>query len=201
MVNRMPGARAITALLWAIVLGVVGWAIGRHWALPSQPARQVDERVTLSVLQSQELAFLVTRRTVTQIVIEHAESDLWGEWRGVLWANVAWTWGVDMTKVTAQDLSRDGDSLVVRLPEPELLAFAIEPGSLGFLSKSTALPKLIDFSRGGWQRSILEGQVHERAMEFAQANGLLPTRQEIAAQLNHSAALLEAAVGTKIRFE
>ncbi|HAU36486.1 MAG TPA: hypothetical protein DCX07_02060, partial [Phycisphaerales bacterium] len=181
MVHTLPTARGLTVALWVVLLVSLGWAVGRHGSL--SPAR-IDEKATLSVLQSEELAFLVTRRAVTQVVLEHRESDLWGEWHGVLWASVSWRWGVDMRKIAPADLSRQGDTLVVRLPEPELLDFAMEPGSVGFISKSTAAPKLLDFARGGWQRSVLEAQLRRRALEFAAAHHLLPSRREIVAQLN-----------------
>ena len=62
---------------------------------------------------------------------------------------------------------REGSVLVVHLPEPELLDFALVPGSEGFISKSTAIPKLLDFARGGWQRQLLEQRVRDQALKFA----------------------------------
>ena len=201
MIERAPGARASAAVLWGVLALGVGFVVGRRWDAPPAPAAAVDERATLSVLQSEQMAFLVTRRTVTQVVIDHRESDVLGEWRSVLWASVSFRWGVDMTKLGPDDLTRRGDVLIVHLPEPELLDFALVPGSMGYLSKSTALPKLADYCRGGWQRGILEDQVRHRAMEFAAQRRLLPSRQEIVAQLNGSSDLLAVALGMKVRFE
>jgi hypothetical protein len=178
----------------------LGFSVGRRWDSPPAPARAIDERATLSVLQSEQLAFLVTRRAVTQVVFEHRESDLLGEWRGVLWASVI-RWGVDMTRIGPGDLTRRGDVLIVRLPQPDLLDFALVPGSVGYMGKATALPKLTDYCRGGYQRSLLEGRIRQRAMEFAAAQNLLPTREQIVAQLNGSSELLSSATGLQVRFE
>jgi hypothetical protein len=76
----------------------------------------------------------------------------------------------------------------------------VQPGSLGFLSKSTAMPKLLDFARGGSQRQMLEQKLHERAMQFASEQGLMPSRAEIVRQANSVAAPLCTA-GVEVKFE
>ena len=197
MVDRLPGAKVLNGILWVVL--AVGLSVGVT-ALMRAPAR-ADEKATLSVLQSEQMAFLVTRRSKTQIVIEHEESQWLGEWHGVLWATVSWRYGVDMKKVTAADIRREGGIAVVRLGEPELLDFTVDPGSVRFMSKATAVPKLQDFFRGGSQRQQLEAALREHAIKFAQDQRLLPTRQEIVQQLNDASALLERAAGAKLRFE
>ncbi len=157
--------------------------------------------ITLSVIRNEVLAFLVARRTTTQIIIDYGESDWAGEWRGVLWCTVSWRWGVDLQRIATGDIRRQGDAVVVRVPEPELLDFAMSPGSEGFMSKSTAVPKMLDLCRGGWQRRLLEQKVREQAIRFAAENGLMPGRQEIIRQLNESAGMIGSAAGVKVRFE
>jgi hypothetical protein len=63
------------------------------------------------------------------------------------------------------------------------------------------VPKLQDFFRGGSQRQLLETRLRDHAMQFAQDQRLLPTRQEIVGQLNDASLLLERAAGAKLRFE
>jgi len=197
MVDRLPGARALNAVLWIVILVGLACALYVHW--PWRP--HFDQKATLSVLQSEQLVFLVTRRSKTQIVIEHRESDWAGEWRGILWATVSWRYGVDMKKLSLSDIRGDGQMTVIHLPDPELLDFALEPGSVGLMSKSTAVPKLQDFFMGGTQRQLLESQLREHALEFAQDQSLLPTRKEIVDQLNAASALLEKAAGSRLQFE
>jgi hypothetical protein len=197
--GRLIVGAAAAVLLVAIGAGVGMWLGGR--SVNPLTRRTVDEKVTLSLLRSEALAFLVTRRTVTQIVVEHEEFDLLGEWRGVLWATVSWRWGVDMTRITEKDIRRQGQVIVCRLPEPQLLDFALEPGSVGFMSKSTAVPKLLDLARGGEQRRKLEERLRTRAMEFAGRQGLCPSREEVVRQLNDAAGAIRQAAGVEIRFE
>ena len=202
-IQRLPGAKIITGLLWAIlVAGALAWLASRY--LPSAvdltPEVKVQEHVTLSILQNEALVFLVTRRTATQIVVEHEESSWLGQWRGVLWATVRIHYGVDLEKIEEKDVRQEGNATLITLPEPQVLDFAIEPGSIGFLSKSTAVSKIDDLLNNG-QRRLLEGRLRECALEFAQKRGMLPARAELVQQLNQAVSLLAAEGTVRLRFE
>jgi hypothetical protein len=149
--------------------------------------KTIDEKVTLSVLRSEAMTFLVTRRTTTQIVVEYSESDLFGEWKGVLWATVTWTWGADLSKLTEKDVRRTGEAVYVRLPEPEMLGLGIEPGSEHFFSKGTFIPKAMELFRTGQQQAVLQGQIKDHAVKFARDQKLCPSREEMVRQLNTAA--------------
>ncbi len=198
-VNQLPGAKVLPSMLWTIVLLVVAGTVALHLWRALSPTR-IDETTTLSLLHSEPMKFLVTRRTTTQIIVDYQESDWLGDWRGVLWATVQIHYGVDLQKVTAEDIHRQGEVLIVKLPKPELLDFSIEPGSVGFMSKSTAVPKLIDLLHNG-QKKELERRLQKRAMEFAEAHDLMPTREEIVRELNDAVSLLKQAGNLRLRFE
>lgn len=196
-IERFPAARAVTAILWLILAaGVVG-AVCLHWRWP---ARRIDERATLTLLRSEAMAFLVTRRTSVQIVVEYEEEDWAGRWRGCLWAVVHMHHGLDLRRVQPDDIRRDGDVLIVRLPQPEFLNFAVEPGSVGILCKSTAVPKIADILNDGHRRE-LEKRLRQRALEFVRQYDLAPSKEQIVAELNGAAAAIEQATGVKLRFE
>lgn len=202
-IERLPGAKVISGLLWLVLLaGLLAWLAPRF--VPSfpdlKPETQVEDRVTLSVLHSEALAFLVTRRNVMQVVVEHGEASWLGEWRGVLWSIVTINHGVDLTKITDKDIRCEDGVTVVVLPEPEVLDFAIEPGSIGCLSKSTAVPKVEDLLHNGHRR-LLEERLRQCAMEFAQQRGMLPTRAELVEQLNAAVSLLASKNDVRLRFE
>lgn len=165
------------------------------------PKTQIDEKVTLSILKSQAVTFLVTRTMNTQLVIEKTESAWWGEWDGLLIVDVHWNWGVDLQKLSEKSLRREGDKLVCHLPDPELLSFGIEPGSERFMSKSTALPKMFEFANTGSQQKTLQDMVKTKAEQMAREKGLRPSRQEIADQLNKNNGEWKKAIGAEIRFE
>ncbi len=198
-VASKPGGKAIAGALWAIAIVALAMFALSRFDCGAAPVR-VDEKITLSILRSEAMVFLVTRRIATQIVIEHEECDWLGQWHGVLWATVRMHYGVDLKKIGADDIRRDGDTIIVRLPEPELLDLAIEPGSEGFLSKSTAAAKIKDLLHNG-QRKQLEKRLRQCALEFANRQGMLPTRKEIVQQLNDVASMLKAPAGVSLLFE
>jgi len=160
-----------------------------------------DDRLTISLLKTEALSFLVTRRTTTQLVVEHSESSLFGGWDGVYWVTVRWNWGVDMSKLQDKDFRREGEVIVCHLPEPELLEFNPMYDTEGFYSKSTVLPKLKEMFNGGRQKAQLRDLLLQKAMKFAQQEHLCPTRAQIAEQLGKSGAMIKRATGTEIRFE
>jgi len=109
--------------------------------------------------------------------------------------------GVDVNEIKDKDLRRKGQVVFVRIPEPRLLSFAVEPGSIGFMSKATAAPKLQDWLGGGGHRRQLESRLHDQAMSFARERGMLPDRSQIVEQLNDTAAGLAKTAGIRIGFE
>ena len=194
---RLRGAAAMNSALWAIL--VIGLAAAVAVYL-RQSSAKTREEATLSLLHSEPMAFLVARRCVTQIVVEVETGDWLGNWRGVLWATVQFHYGLDLKKVRPEDVRRQGDVIIVRLPEPELLDFAVEPGSEGFLSKSTAIPKIVDLLRNGHRREM-EQRLRQRALEFAGRQGLLPEREELVRELNAAAAALGMGAPVTLLFE
>ena len=196
----LPGIRLINGLLWTIILaGAVFWIVANSLA-PTPMKTVVEEKSTLSILRIQALAFLVTRRTSTQIVIEYQESNWIGQWRGVLWATVKIHYGVDVANIQARDIRLDGDVTFVKLPNPEVLDFSIDPGSIGVMTKATAAPKIDDLLNNSHRR-LLESRLRKAAVDFAQQRDLLPSRNELIKQLNDLVSLLAGEGDVRLRFE
>jgi hypothetical protein len=197
----LPGIRMINGLLWMIILaGAAIWILANSLA-PTSMKTVIDEKMTLSILRSRPMLFLVTRQIRTQIVIDHCESNWIGQWRSVLWASVTISHGVDVNEIKATDLRREGEVVFVRIPEPRLLSFSVEPGSIGFMSKATAAPKLQDWLGGGGHRRQLENRLHDQAMAFAKEHDMLPNRSQIVEQLNDTVAGLAKTSDIQICFE
>lgn len=191
-------------LLAALIVatGIVSVKIFSHNdSSPGVLGTRVSEKATLSVLRSEAMSFLVTRRVTTQLVVEHKESNLVGDWEGVYWVTVRWNWGVDLNKLSEKDLRRDGEKLICRLPEPELLEFTPLLDSEGFFSRSTFVPKIREMFNSGQQRQTLRALLQKKAEKFALEANLRPTRQQIADQLNNSSSFIKKAVGTEVVFE
>ena len=198
--QNLPGVRMINGFLWMIILAGAAYWVAVHSLAPKPMTTVVEKKSTLSILRVQALAFLVTRRTSTQIVVEHQESNWLGQWRGVLWATVNIHYGIDLLKIQTKDIRRDGDVTFVKLPEPEVLDFSVDPGSVGVMSKATAVPKIDDIVHNTHRR-LLEGSLRQAASDFAQQRELLPTRDELIKQLNEVVSLLTSEGGVQLRFE
>lgn len=168
---------------------------------PGLLGTQVSEKATLSVLKSEAMSFLVTRRVTTQLVVEHNESGIFGGWDGVYWVTVRWNWGVDLSKLTEKDLHREGDKIVCRLPEPELLEFSPLLETEGYYSRSSLVFKIKEMIKSGQQRATLRALLQKKAEKFAQDSGLRPTRKQIADQLNSSNSFIKKAAGVEVVFE
>ena len=190
----------IVALVAATAL-VTWWKFSHKEPTPGVFETKVNEKITLSLLKSEAMSFLVTRRTTTQLVVEHNESNLFGDWNGVYWVTVRWNWGVDLSKLTDKDLRHEGDKIVCHLPEPELLEFTPLLETEGFFSKSTFVPKIQEMFNGGQQRATLRALLMQKAMKFADEEHLRPSRRQIAEQLNSSSSFIKKAVGADVVFE
>ncbi|MCY2929710.1 MAG: DUF4230 domain-containing protein [Planctomycetota bacterium] len=197
-VNRPPAGKVIARMGWAVLIVGLASAVFFLWRYV-QTSRTDVERTTLSLLRSEAVKFLVVRKTTLQVVVQYEEEDWLGHWRGVLWGVAEMLYGIDLDKVTPSDLRRDGDTILVRLPEPRLLAFSVEPGSIDMMTKSTAAPKIADLLHNG-QRKLLEERFRQRAMEFATGHDLTPGKAEIVRELNQAVALFRSS-GFRVRFE
>ncbi len=191
--------------LLAVLLAASGYIsvrmFGHRDDSPGMFGTTVNEKATLTVLKSEAMSFLVTRRTTTQLVVEHDESSIFGGWDGVYWVTVRWNWGVDLSKLTEKDLRREGDKIVCRLPEPELLEFTPLLDTEGFYSRSSLLPKIKELFHGGQQRATLRALLMQKAMKFADDEHLRPTRRQIADQLNGNSSFIKKAAGADVVFE
>ncbi len=196
-VDRLPGAKVFAPILWVVLFGGLAAAIFFQWRF--WQATKIDERTTLSLLKTEPVKLLVLRKTTTQVVVEYEEEDWLGHWRGVLWGVVVMHYGCDLDKISQADLRHDGDTVVVRLPEPQLLLFAMEPDSIGIMTKSTAAPKVVDLLHNGHRR-LLEERFRRRAVEFAKGHDLMPPKSQIVRELNEAVASFREA-GLRIRFE
>jgi len=198
--QNLPGVRIISGVLWMVILaGAAYWIVVNSLAtLPMKTV--IEEKSTLSILRIQALAFLVTRRTSTQIIVEYRESNWAGQWRGVLWATVKIHYGINLAKIHAKDIRCDGNITFVKLPEPEVLDFSIDPGSVGVMTKATAAPKLDDLLNNSHRR-LLESRLRQAALDFARQRDLLPTRDALIKQLNDAVSLLVSQGDVRLRFE
>jgi hypothetical protein len=155
------------------------------------------------------LVFLVTDRLVTQVVVTSREYNLLlGGREGYLVALVRIYYGVDMAGMTPANLRREHGRLVVTVPEPRVLDFATDVGSLRFLSKRNGTVSkrngtvvVRDWMLGRDLEAELRARIKADAMDFMASHHLIPARASIVTRLNAWAPVLSDNLGVKVRFE
>jgi hypothetical protein len=136
----------------------------------------------MTLLRSEPMAFLVTRRIVTQIVVEESDVQWYSQSRSVLWATVNLHYGCNLEEIKPCDIRQTADGTwLIRLPPPKLLDFCIV--SVDSISKDTFFAKAQDVLFATRTSRMMQ-QLQAAAVKFATDNNLLPSRQQIAADLN-----------------
>ena len=154
------------------------------------------------MLKSEPVMFMVTDRLITQVVVSSEESNLLlGQREGHLVATVRVHYGVDLAGLTPADLHREAGRVVVAIPEPRQLDFAVDVGSLKFLSKRNVTVAIADWLQGRDLEADLRARLQVDALEFMAAQQLMPTRADIVARLNEWAPALSSALGVEVCFK
>jgi hypothetical protein len=191
-------ARLLLATVAVLLLSLAGSWIGLriHRALAGRHA----EQATLTLLRSEELAFLVTDRLVSQIAVKTSDSSpILGQREGVLIATVRMYYGLDLRKLDAASITRAGkDRVVVRLPDPEMLDFAVDPSSFTYITKRSGLNVIRDYVMDKDIEAELRVKLRPHAVRFFADQRLLPTRARIVQRLQGYLAPLERETGMQI---
>lgn len=188
---------ATAILLVAFALHLTGHAVSRLFT------GDHAEQATLTLLRSEELSFLVTDRLVSQIsVISSDNSPLLGQREGVLIATVRMYYGLDLRKIDAHCITRHGrDKLVVRLPDPEMLDFSVDPASFQYITKRSGLNVIRDYVMDKDIETELRTKLQPHAARFFADQRMLPTRAKILQRLQNYLAPLERELGVRIQLQ
>ncbi|MFP4169266.1 MAG: DUF4230 domain-containing protein [Desulfonatronovibrionaceae bacterium] len=162
--------------------------------------RQVQDQA-LQVLQREELLFLVTDRVVTQVVVEsHESSLLLGSREGYLVAKAKLYYGVDLSKLSKDRISREGTRMVITIPEPEELDFTVEIDSIRYLTKRSRLQTLKDWALDRDQEAELRSQFKEATYSYLREEDLIPERARIVTRLNEFSDLVSDRLDVEVVF-
>jgi hypothetical protein len=195
-----------TALIVVIALCVGG--AGTYIALPFLKSLRAVfewdrvEKQTLTLLQSEAMAFLVTDRIASQIVVSVSESNiLLGQREGYLIGTARLYYGIDMKELTGNSISRRENQIVVTLPPAKELDFAVDLESLHFIAKMSWTVALVDWLKGKDMYAELRAQFKPKAIAFMKQNSMIPDRQRLLARLNSMSSVLTENLGLKVNFE
>jgi hypothetical protein len=190
---------AFVAALLAIVLAAFAPRLYRM-VRASTSVRRV-ERSALEVLKQEHLAFLVTDRITSQILVESTESNLiLGQKEGYLIAKARLYYGIDVSKLSADDLVRTNGTLVVNLPPPEELDFAVDLESMRFISKRSGLQVIADWVTNADQEQELRDQFKEAALQYMRDEKLIPSKEAILQRLSSFSDMFSEYIGVQVVF-
>lgn len=159
------------------------------------------ETRALDMLRREPLRFLVTDRVVAQVVVESRGNSLvLGRREGYLIAEVSLYFGVDLGKLSREDVARDGTRLVVAVPEPEELDFAVDLDSMRYLAKRSGLQVAADWLLDRDQEAELRSRFRAAARDYLRDERLLPTREEVVGRLNESGSVVSGRLGVDVLF-
>ncbi len=194
-----------TTLLVVIALCLGG--AGTYIALPLLKSLRAVfewervEKQTLTLLQSEAMAFLVTDRIASQIVVSVSENNvLLGQREGYLIGTARLYYGIDMKELTKDSITLRNNQIVVTLPPTKELDFAVDLESLHFISKMSGTVALVDWLKGKDMYAELRAQFKPKAIEYMKKNRMLPDRQEILGRLNSMSTLLTEHIGLQVTF-
>ncbi len=159
------------------------------------------QRQTLEVLQREQLSFLVTDRIVTQTVVESEENNLLlGKREGYMIAKVTLYYGVDLSKITANDISREDRRIFITIPQPEELTFSVDLDTVRYFTKRSGLQVLTDWATDRDQKAELRSLFKGATYHFLRQEDLLPQREDIVSRLNHSSGIFKESLGLEVVF-
>jgi hypothetical protein len=195
-----------TTLIVVIALCIGG--AGTYIALPLLKSLRAVfewervEKQTLTILKSEAMAFLVTDRIATQIVVSVSENNvLLGQREGYLIGTTRLYYGIDMKELTKDSITLRNNQIFVTLPPTKELDFAVDLESLHFISKMSGTVALVDWLKGKDMYAELRAQFKPKALEFMKQNGMIPDRQRILARLTSMSSVFTENLGLKVTFE
>lgn len=162
--------------------------------------RKVEKKALITILRSEDLSFLVTNRLVTQLVVQKKESNPFlGTKEGYLITKVKLYYGIDLNKLTEDSIEVTKNNIIIHMPAPEVLDFAVDLPSVRFITKKSVLMKIADKIKGNPDlRKELEEMLYNEAVFFFKNEKLLPSRTDIERRLQSFADLLSKKFGRKI---
>lgn len=157
---------------------------------------------TLEILRSEQLTFLVTDKIVTQVIV-HVDNSHWltGTDKALIYTVVTMYYGVDLKKLTDEDLERNGDTVWVTIPEPEILDISVDLEGIQVFESKSGIVRLVDLVKGENTTLNLLADFETESRKLAEDAGMFPSRDKILLNLNSFAPLFSEQTGLIIIFK
>jgi hypothetical protein len=153
-------------------------------SLPDRLKTRSVASTTLQILGKEDVLWLTTTRTTTQIVSEIAEdSPILGPRQGIALARVEIQYGVDLAEIAPTDVLERGDVVYVKMPAPRVLHVGVDVGSIRFFTRQTGLQYIWMALTKEDIREPLLRKLQEDGRAFAEQQGMAAVRGDIARRL------------------
>ncbi len=170
------------------------------------------QETTVTLLRSEKIKFLVTHRLMTiaksNISTEGLPKWILGTNKQTIMGLVRVNYGIDLKKISNEDVFKDGNGIRVKLPDAEVLEVKIKHDTVNTYKQRSGFNWIIDGIAGGLTESrsdekLLKAldQLEQDAIKLLKENEALPTRGEILLAMNEWSELLSKQLGVPIRFE
>lgn len=145
-------------------------------------------KASVTVLLRENALELVTNKVTTMVactledVADNTKGKIidvaFGKGEGVLIAKVKYTYGIDLEEITEDNVSIDGQTIIVTLPEPKLFDLSVDLDR-EYYSKTPILRAILNKFINEDPQKMIEAAFVGRARDFAQENHLEPSKSEI----------------------
>jgi len=156
------------------------------------------ERRVIEYLGRENLAFLITDKLVTKVIIEvTAGNILLGRKEGYLIAKVKIYHGIAVGEIKVE---KGRGKLILRIPEPKAMDVSVDYSAAKFISKRSGLVTLADWIMGKDLKNQLLSRCQSEAMRQLRKNKYLPDRLELIHRLSAYSQIISRYVGCEIEF-
>lgn len=161
------------------------------------------QEATVTLLSNERMKFLVTDKLASQVIVENIEgSKLLGDSERVLIATVVLYYGIDLSKIRKESISKKDGYVLVKLPNPEKLDMKIDPNNIRIFKKRSGLNWIYEKIADKEDKKGFETlqMVEEAATRFFESRELLPPRSKLVNDINKWSDVFSKQLGIEIKF-
>jgi hypothetical protein len=176
-----------------LIVFITVWSIASRFSFSGgKSAYQITNTSITGIIRETPLK-LLTNTTITMVVCtfedlpESAKESfspqfrdfLLGKTEAFFMAKVYYDYGIDLFEVSEDSVKIDDNFIIISLPEPKLLRSSVDLNSIKDYTKTTILRHLWDTAAGREIMNELKKAFQQKAAEFAEENGVKPTKAVI----------------------
>ena len=166
--------------------------------LATSGKRESKIKSVVTILQSEAMSFLVSRKITSTVAMEKVEkSTVWGNRNGLLLAEVTVFYGFDLKRLNEKNVKIKGEKTIVDLGEPAILTLSVDTGSMRFFTKMSGLQYFKDRLEGNSLEKEMIKEFSIAAKRYFHDRKLLPSREIMLKELQMQLKLMNLSIELK----